>query len=300
MNYKDLKFPWYRNGIKSIKPEGLISLDQFMKAIISPKPSMVKAFADIAEAGRKGDLLLKDELKTKNLFFTTPSVLVEPIRDYKSIKEFLPFAVVEYDKIEYADVLRDYIFEKHKSCIFAFLSPSKTGCKFIFLIDKPTSVEDYKELYFGLIHDLEAFKNLDISNERCVLPLFNSFDPDAKFREDAVPSTKRGYKLRAFKELERPDFIRPEEVDKETEERVITRIKELFDSIDGEGHPKVLRYSFLIGGWASGNYITEELAQEIINDRIENNEYLSKGVEGYKTTAKQMFNKGLSFPAEFE
>jgi len=206
LDYSQIQFQWYNNGIKTIRPSGLISLEQFVNAVISPKPDMIEAFELIQKAGAEGNKAEKDRLKTEKLFFTTPSVIVDPIRNYESIKSFLPFAVFEYDGIPHAKELRDYIFEKQKSCIFAFCSPSLTGCKFLFYIDTPKSVLHYKQLYFGIAHELDKFIKLDISNERCVLPLFNSYDPEAKFRKDAIPSLRRGYKENAFDEDKVIDF----------------------------------------------------------------------------------------------
>jgi hypothetical protein len=126
-NYLNFQFQWYSNGIKTIKPSGLITLQQLINAIISPKPEMIEAFKLIQEAGAKGDKELKNKLKAEKLFFTTPSAIFDPIRNYESIKSFLPLGIFEYDSVEYAEELRDYIFEKRKDCIFAFCSPSFTG-----------------------------------------------------------------------------------------------------------------------------------------------------------------------------
>ena len=132
-NYMDLSFQWISRGIKTIKPSGNITLRQLIQSIIKPKPEMVEAFKLIQEAGARGDKAEKDRLKAEKLFFTTPSAIFNPIRNYESIISFLPLGVYEYDNISNCEELRDYIYEKRKDCIFAFSSPSKTGCKFIFL-----------------------------------------------------------------------------------------------------------------------------------------------------------------------
>lgn len=300
MHYKDIKFPWYQNGIKTIKPSGLISLQQFVNAVISPKPEMIEAFKLIEKASKAGNKAEKDRLKTEKLFFSTPSVIVDPIRNYESIREFTNLCILEYDGVEYAEELRDYIFEKHPSCIFAFVSPSVSGTKYIFYIEKPTSVEDYKQLFFGLAADLDKFRGLDLSNERCTQPLFNSYDPNAKFREDAVPSTRRGYKTNAFDADKEIDFDFPQEVDEKVESKVMERIAFLVDRIEDNAHPQLLGISFLVGGWAAANYIHQEFAYDTLIEGIENNSYMSKNKEGYKTTARTMFAKGLLHPAEFK
>lgn len=299
MNYLDITFPYYQNGIKTVVPSGEISLRQFIETIKNPKEKVRKAFIDIQEAANSGNIKLKDELKQKNLFFTTPSVKLE-YRNYDSIQEFLPLAVLEYDKITYPEELRDYIFENFKSCIFAFVSPSKTGCKFIFLIEKPTSVADYKDLYFGIARDLDKFKGFDISNQNPTLPLFNSWDENALFRGDAITSTVRGYKENAFDVDAEIDFEIPENIDPVTEKRVVRKIDFLIDKIEDNAHPQILGLAFLISGFSAANYIGEELAFDTMNEAIERNEYMSKDVRGYLRTAKQMFIKGLDYPAEFK
>ena len=92
-DYMSLQFQWYANGIKTIRPNGNITLRQLINAIISPKPEMIEAFKLIQEAGARGDKAEKDRLKAEKLFFTTPSAIFDPIRNYDSILVFflLPF-----------------------------------------------------------------------------------------------------------------------------------------------------------------------------------------------------------------
>ena len=296
MNYLDLQFQWYNNGIKTIKPSGNITLRQLINAIISPKPEMVEAFKLIQQAGARGDKAEKDRLKAEKLFFTTPSAIFDPIRNYDSIKEFRPFGIFEYDDIPHCEELRDYIFEKRKDCIFAFSSPSKTGCKFIFLFgETPTSIEHYKALWFGIAHDLDKFINLDLSNERCTQPLYNSFDPDAKFREDAIGSVIKGYKENSFVPFVGEIEI-PEEVNEEDVEQCFNLISHLIGRITDSAHNQVLSAAFLSGGLVSFYGINQDEMWNLLEERIRDNQYMKKGTEGYLTTAKTMFLKGLQNP----
>lgn len=297
-SYLDITFPWFKRGIKTVVPSGEISLRQFIEATINPKPAMKTAFLEIQKAAEEGNLELKDQLKQDNLFFTTPSVKLK-YRNYDSIESFNPLIVIEYDKIPYASELRDYIFEKKKSCIFAFNSPSKTGCKFIFLIDTPTSIKSYKELYFGIAAELDVFKGLDISNERSVLPLFNSWDEDAKFREDAIPSTLKGYKENAFVPFE-GDFEVKGEYTEEEKEECFRLISHLINRIEDNGHNQVISASFLGGGLVAHYGIEESEMWGLIEDLIRDNDYLSKGTNGYLKTAQTMFNKGLLNPTPMQ
>ena len=300
MSYLDLQFQWYKNGIKTIKPSGIITLRQLVNSIISPKPEMVEAFKLIHEAGARGDKAEKDRLKAEKLFFTTPSAIFDPIRNYESIKSFLPFGIYEYDAIEHAEELRDYIFEKRKDCIFAFNSPSNTGCKFIFLFgETPTSIQHYKELWFGIAHDLDKFKNLDMSNERCTQPLYNSYDPNAKFREDAVGSVVRGYKEGGFVPFIGEISV-AEDVREEDKEECVSLITHIFKKIDSNAHNNIVSYSFTAGGLTAYYSIDTDLVWNIIEDSIRNHDYIKTNIDGYLKTAQTMYNKGLNFPTELK
>lgn len=293
----DLQFQWYSNGIKTIRPSGMITLSQLINAIISPKPEMIEAFELIKKAGMSGNKAEKDRLKAEKLFFTTPSAIFNPIRNYDSVKEFLPLGIFEYDDIQYAEELRDYIFEKRKDCIFAFCSPSFTGSKFIFLFgETPTSISHYKSLWFGIANDLDKFKGLDLSNERCTQPLYNSYDPNAKFRTDAIPAeVRRGYKENSFVPFVGEIEI-PEEVSEEDKEQCFKLISHLIDRIEDSAHNQVLSSSFLSGGLTSFYGINQDEMWDLLEYRIRCNEYMKKGTEGYLITAKTMFLKGLQNP----
>lgn len=296
MSYLDLKFQWYQNGIKTIKANGFITLQQLINSVISPKPEMIEAFKLIQEAGARGDKAEKDRLKAEKLFFTTPSAIFDPIRNYDSIKEFRPFGIFEYDDIPHCEELRDYIFEKRKDCIFAFCSPSFTGTKFIFLFgETPTSIEHYKQLWFGIAHDLDKFINLDLSNERCTQPLYNSFDPNAKFRGDAVGAVVYGYKTNSFVPFVGEIEI-PEEVNEEDVEQCFNLVNHLIDRIVDSGHNQIISSCFTASGLCAFYGINTDEMWSLIEDKIRSNNYLSKGTEGYLKSAQTMFNKGLNFP----
>lgn len=297
MSYLDIEFQWYDKGIFNNTTKGNISLRRFIESIISPKPHLVKAFEDIQIAGKNNDLKLKDKLKQENLFFVTPSIIVSKKRCYEDIVEFLPFCVVEYDKIPYAEELRDYIFNTYDSCIFAFTSPSKTGCKFIFHIPKPTSVETYKEYYFGIASELNKFKNLDLVNQNCSLPLFCSYDENALFREDAKVSLLRGFKEDSFK-----PFVGEYKVVENTTDRQSKYIESLIRNqirkadIEGVGHTNVRSAGLICGGYIASGYIDNSVGLHILISEIESSPYLSKNIRGYTKTAMEMMERGKQSP----
>ena len=295
--YMSLKFQWYTRGIKTIKAGGFITLKQLIDSIISPKPEMILAFDEIKKAGQAGDKAEKDRLKAEKLFFTTPSAIFDPIRNYDSIQSFLPLGIFEYDDISHATELRDYIFNKRKDCIFSFCSPSFTGVKFIFLFgETPTSIQHYKELWFGIAHDLDKFKNLDLSNERCTQPLYNSYDPNAKFRLDAIGVSVRGYKTTAFIPFESSEVELPDEVNPEDVENCFNLIGHLIDRIVDQGHNQVVSTAFTASGLCAFYGISQDEMWDLLEEKIRDNAYLNKGTDNYLKTAKTLFNKGLNFP----
>lgn len=296
-NYTEIKFQWYDKGIFNNHPKGDITLGRFVDSVVCPKPSLIKAFDSIRIASEKGDLKLKDKLKQDNLFFVTPSIRVNNTRCYDDIYCFLPFCVLEYDKIPYAEELRDYIFNTYDSCIFAFTSPSKSGCKFLFHIPIATSIEGYKEYYFGIASELNKFKGLDMANQNCSLPLFCSYDENALFREDAKVSTLRGYKEDAFKPFEGETEEVEDITDKERQfvERLIRKQVRKADE-DGVGHINVRTAGLICGGYSASGYIDEDYGLEIIIEEIEASDYLTKNIRGYSKTARDMIERGKQSP----
>lgn len=289
-----ISFQWYDADIKKIRPKGDITLRQFINSVVSPKSSLKETFSKIEQASLEGNKELKAELK-KGLFAVTPCVQIQGVRNYESLKSFNNILIIEYDKIDYSEELRNYIFEKFDSCIFAFLSPSKSGCKFIFRIKPVSSIPEFKELFWGLAYELDKFINLDYSGSNPVLPLFISWDENAKVREHPTEWSQRGFKEGSFIAYE-GDFEAPEDVNEQDKQEVINKITYLFNKIVDNGHPQCLKASCLLSGYTGSGYISFDEAQELLYELIENNDYLSKDTNNYKTTAKTMLLKCLGSP----
>ena len=82
-----VSFQWYEADIKKIRPNGDITLRQFINATIAPKNSLKEVFKKIEEASLAGNKELKAELK-KGLFAVTPCVQIKGVRNYEGIKSF--------------------------------------------------------------------------------------------------------------------------------------------------------------------------------------------------------------------
>lgn len=297
---ENIKFQFYPANIFSKNPLGEVTLKQLVTSFKKPKKSIQKLFLEIEEAGKNGDKELKNKLKEK-LFFFIPSALTDgEARGYDNIIEYNPLAVVEYDNLslEEANYLKYKIFYEFKSCCVSFLSPSKTGVKFIFHIRKPNSIEDYKSLYFGLAYYLEQIKEgVDLSNERITQPLFLSWDDNLLYRNDPEIWTKRGAKECTVKyDIALEGYECEEEISTKEIQKVLTKLKKRLDAVEDDGHNNLIKIATLAGGYVAGWAFPEDLMIQFFNTEIENHPYYRKGVQGYQKTALRFIKSGQRIP----
>jgi len=306
VSYKNIKFPYYPSRVNSVTPIGEVDLDTFINSHKNPKEDIIKVFRDIEAASEAGDEETKAKLKQTKLFYFTPTVKVTR-RDYSNIQSFNPIMVAEYDKVgeEVANKLKKAIFNRFKSCICAYLSPSKQGVKFLFKIPIVKSVEEYKEYFYGLAYYLKQVSGFDMSNQNPVLPLFLSYDFDMLIRDEAEIEdwVTRGLRLDSFKIAENLGDYQPREhVTEEERSRVEYIVRFLIKKCDEEqvGHPNVRSAGLVAGGYVGAGYFSEEEIYEILEDEILASEYLSKGVSGYLKTVRDMIVRGTLAPLELE
>lgn len=292
----EIYFHYYPARVESKKAIGVITLQQLANAIKNPSDKIKNIFNQISEAASAGDLKRKDFLKQNNLFYFTPCIYTDGAgRGYANILAWTGIAVIEFDKIQNAEKLRDYIFDKYKSVICAFVSPSKKGAKFLFKIPFCFSVDEFKSYYYGLGVEFEKFKGWDPSAQNCALPLFLSWDPELRFREDATTWNKRGTMPGSFKSGPvRPAVI----VDASDKDRafILSNIKKAVDAISDNGHPQLRAAGISLGGYVGAGYLSEHEALEFITALIYSNSYLMKGPKGYILTSKTGIKKGATQP----
>ncbi|AGO48302.1 VirE N-domain protein [Cellulophaga phage phi17:1] len=291
MNLKDIVFQYFPAKVKSKKPIGSIDLDYVINATGNPSEKVKETFRLIAKAEQDNDMKLKAELKQNNLYYFTPCVWLDgQNRAYKNILSFTGLMVLDFDHIDNAEEFKQFLFNKFDCIIFAFLSPSKKGVKFIVRIPIVKTVEEFKEYYFGMGLDLDKYKGWDGTGQNCVLPLFLSYDENVLFRTDAKEWTKKGKKA---------DFFSAVVVDKSQIEygdndkgRIFSNASKAFASIVDNGHPQLRAICISLGGYVASGYITAYEAIEYSDQMIETHSYLRKGVPGYKKTAREAINKG--------
>lgn len=284
-------FQFYPAHVDSKKPIGTVSLDEFVNAIRNPSDKIKEVFRQIANAASVGDLKLKDSLKQNNLYYFTPCVYTDcKGRGYANIDYFNGVAVLDFDKIDNAETLRDYIFDNYNCVICAYVSPSKRGAKFLVKIPKVSTTDEFKEYFYGLGCEFEKWKGWDGTAQNCVLPLFLSIDSNIRYRTDAEEWTQRGKTLDSFKESTAPPVkIETTDADKR---RVMENIKKAIDLITDNGHPQVRAAAVSLGGYVASGYIDRFEAESFIFGLVRSNAYLSKGPDGYIKTAKTAIEIG--------
>lgn len=306
LDYSKVYFPYFPSRVNAVIPIGKVSLHDFIESHKNPKKEILEVFKEIENASLEGDSKKKDFLKQQKLFYFTPSADVDR-RRYENIKSFNPIIVAEYDKIgeEKASKLKKAIFNRFKSCICAYLSPSRQGAKFLFYCPLFDSIESYKEYFNGLAYYLSKVEGFDHINTNPIQPLFLSFDKAMLVREatEVEPWTVRGFKVDSFTITESiEDYTPLDNISEEDRLSVENIVRSIVKKADREqvGHINVRSASLIAGGYVGAGYMSEDEMWDILEDEILSSEYLSKGVEGYLKTARQMLVRGALAPLELE
>lgn len=296
----DTELQYYPANVRIPEPMGLLTLGDILKAIKSPKSKTKKIFEQIREASENGDVELKKTLK-EQLYYFTPCVTTDGDgRSYSNLFEFTGLMVFEFDKVDFAKELKQYIFDNLKCVIAAFLSPSGNGCKFIAKIPQASTIYEYKQYYCGLSYYLHSIQGYDIANYNPLLPLFLTYDPDILIREDAETWCIRGVKNNSMMSNSKV-VVKDPNCNTEFNKNIVRGIVcNKIDSIFDNGHPQVLRIATVLGGFVGYGYLSEYEAVDIISECINRNSYLSKDVRGYIRTAKQMISKGANKPLKLK
>lgn len=284
------EFNYYRATITDSKPIGLISPEQFFRAIRDPKPHIKDLFAQIKKAHADGDAKLKAELKT-HLFSFTPCIQVEGRRRYADIVKFTGLLALDFDKLPPGDApaFKQYLFNNYDYVVAAWLSASGSGVRALVSIPQAKSVDEFKQYYNAIEKfEMSQYIGYDHAPLNPALPLFLSHDPDILIREE--PST---FADRYSPPVSQP--IRQYTVQDESE-RVIKIITSAIRKINDNGHPQLRAAAYCLGGYVGAGYIEHGLALHTIEGLIDTNKYLSIKPDVYKKTAATMIEKGSGDP----
>lgn len=297
----DTKFQYYPSKVYVTEPLGMVKLEDMLNAIKNPKEKIKNVFEQIHKATLEGNMELKDKLKAENLFYFTPSVVTDNIgRRYENILHFNELMVVEFDKIDFAQELKKYLFYNFKSVVAAFTSPSGKGCKFIIRIPKPKSVDDYKSYYCGLAYHLDKIEGFDTANFNPLLPLYLSWDPDILIRDNPTRWIRRGQKLNSFNPTadsgsstaSKQVVKSKNEITQQDINFLKSKIEKMINKINDNAHVQLRSSCIVIGGYVAGGYLSEYEALNIVENLIDQNSYMSKNTRGYKKTAGTFIKQG--------
>jgi hypothetical protein len=291
---KNIKFQYYPGNIKKTTAIGYVDLFQFIRAHREPKKHLVDLFTQISYYESIGDKKTKAKLKER-LYSFTPCVVIKNKRSYSDILSFTGLLVLDFDHIHNAPEFKEYLFHEYKYIIAAWLSPSKHGVKALVKIPVVNTIDEFKAYYYGIGNKMWEYNGFDGSGQNCVLPLFQSYDPDLLARDNPETWHIKGEK---FNELNQDILMPPDPVEPKTENEAI--IKKMIDTgmskIDDNGHPQLRGLCIAIGGYVSNGYIGYFVALKHIQQAITYHKYLRKGISGYQKTVEWALNEGMKRP----
>jgi len=291
-----IRFQYYSNNARSPKPLGYVDIGTFLNSIRNPKEDIKKVLLQIQEASKKGDKKLKAELKT-SLYSFTPCVHVKEKRSYSDIINFTGLTVLDFDKIDNASDFKQFLFKTYSSIIAAWLSPSGKGVKALVKIPKVNTIDEYKSYFYGLASEMEIYKGFDGTTQNAVLLLFIGWDKDILIRTNYTTWNIKGSKRNQFVESAPIDLSI--KIDKGQTKWVVDWFRDKINSINTDGHPQLRDNSVTLGGYVGSGYLSYIDAINLVNNLIESNSYLQKGISGYQKTAKQAIEIGITKPLEF-
>lgn len=299
-----ITFQYYPSKVWIQEPLGTVDLYTFLNSIKSPKENIKQTFLDIQKATENGDLKRKDFLKQNKLYYVTPSVITNGYgRKIEDIIEYNPIMIVEFDKITFAEELKQYLFNKMSCIVAAYKSPSGRGSKFVVRIPKPKSLEEYKEYFCGMAYYLSQISGFDASNFNAILPHFITWDENILIRdwEKTTEWDIRGGKINSFKEFV-GEFEHLEDVSQDDKDEIFNVIDNTFLKIEREqtAHRTLLGLSLWCGGLAGAGYLTVDELQDYLHYKVDECHYCQKGKNGYKKTTTDFLHKGTNSPLKLE
>lgn len=123
----------------------------------------------------------KDDLKKKLPGVTFGGIFKHRKKD--GLEVHSEMAILDFDYVESAKELRDYIFENYQFIRAAWISPSGKGVKALARIPLVYNDKEYKEYYEGLLETFKDQAGSDAQNKDISRLTFESHDPQLKQRE---------------------------------------------------------------------------------------------------------------------
>lgn len=303
---KEIIFPYYSGNIYNSLVLGHVTIEQFIHSHKHPKKNIINIINKIKEATELNDIKLKRELK-QHLYSFTPSVYINigKSRKYENVLKWTGLMQLDFDKIpdiNTAKELKNYIFEQ-REIITCYLSPSGTGVKALMLIKKPEDKNHYKAIHKAMVSKYEELSYLDLATKNAMLPLFLSID------KNILSRSINKCIIWSDESWDKPNYIRLNDTKNNKENKfsnnyyknkTLRILKEKIEKIIDNGHPQVRSAALILGSRVSAGYIDIHTAQYEIENLIKNNNYLSKGISGYLSTALWGISEGHKNPKYYD
>jgi len=289
----------YRQPVTNTRPEeDLVSLRRILTGFAEPGNRIIEIFELIQQAEREGNQKEKARLKTKYLLYFTPCVVVFPKRDYQSIRYFTGILVLDFDHINNAAEFKQFLFEKYNCVIACWLSPSRRGVKALVKIPVVKTIAEFKEYFYGISTEMDQYGGFDHTGQNCVLPLFQSYDPDLLERND--PDT---WQVKAI--LPPPLPLSPtintlapisDKQRQKASEIIFKGFSTQLRNITDIGHPVVRRVAYTAGGYIAGGQLDESDLLMFMDAWIDGHPYLRQKSGTYQRTVRDMVARGKLAP----
>ena len=283
-------FNYCIGNIKNPLTAGFVDANSFLSSIKEPKPEMQTLIDRIRVTT---DENVKNNLKTK-LPSVTPAVLFAKgsSRAYKNIQKFTGLMMLDFDKIDFADQFRDYLFYYYDYVLATWLSSSGRGVRAIVRVPISQSTDEFKQRFDAVFKVFNVYDGFDTAPKNSVLPLFYSIDRDINFDLNRT-SIFEGIEPKKVVEKIPTDWIKPSSIKGKW---AVSNTKKAIDKITDNGHPQLRAAAYSLGGYVGAGYLGEGEAIDLIECLIDGNNYLSQKPAVYKTTAKTMIKKGQNQP----
>lgn len=261
---------------------------QYYPRINTAKPggfTTIKAFiSDLQNCKYQGTPKFK-------LPYCTPCAIFK-YRNYDNIIRFTGLMAVDIDHVENASETSDWLFDNYPEIVTSFISPGRKGVRGLMRIPVVSTIDDFKELFWGLFSELKS----DTSMQRPTQPFFYSHDADIKWRyyNDCPEWTTKGRRPL-------PKYI-PQNVTKfnESTDSDRNRIRGIFRNRiqrirkNDPRHPQIIEMSVYMSGFVKSGYLSAIEANGLLWELINSNHWIREGsITQYKKDIEQGINWGL-------
>ena len=223
-------------------------------------------------------------------------------RKHEHIESYTGLAFIDVDDCTHPKEVKNLF--KVIDCTIACWYSSSGNVHALIKIPVCKSKDEFKRRYTLLANDLRheigSWGHLDgITTNPTQLAFMSS---DAEIYINEYPETYEGIYLPTP-----PQIIRKASLyntSDKTTNYCLDKAQQWFNSIDTNGYPQVLKYSYTMGGYCATGKIDKTVAKETIQQLIISNQYLnSKNSSGsigtYISGAMASFEKGLDMPLEW-